>query len=115
MKEKNMSALQKPLRSIRSFVQRRGRISTRQGQALETLWPKYCIDLIDEPINWQELFNRDATRVIEIGFGMGHSLLEMARLNPDQDFIGIEVYLAGIGSLLADLDQHALKNVKIIY
>jgi tRNA (guanine-N7-)-methyltransferase len=37
----------------------------------------------------------------------------MAKANPDQDFIGVEVYRVGVGSLLADLEEHALTNVRV--
>ena len=108
-----MPPLNKPLRPIQSFVRREGRMSSRQQRALDTLWPKYGIDLDGKQINWQQVFGRDATRIVEIGFGMGQSLLEMAKANADQDFIGVEVYRSGVGSLLADLEDQAVTNVRV--
>lgn len=65
-------------------------------------------------INWDLLFGRKATkRIIEIGFGMGQSLLAMAMAAPSQDFIGIEVYRSGVGSLLADLEAQHITNVRV--
>lgn len=113
-RDEEMSSSNNPLRHIQSFVRRQGRISQRQQRALDNLWQKYVLALNSEPINWQQLFGREAPHIIEIGFGMGHSLLEMAKANPEEDFIGIEVYQAGIGSLLADLEDHAISNVRIV-
>ncbi len=45
---------------------------------------------------------------------MGSSLLEMAKAKPEQNFIGIEVHRAGIGSLTADLCDNAITNVRIV-
>ena len=59
------------------------------------------------------VFGRDADTIVEIGFGMGSSLLRMAQENPEINFIGIEVHKAGIGSLAADLHDNAIQNVRI--
>ena len=40
--------------------------------------------------------------MLEIGFGMGKSLVEMALNEPDKDFIGIEVHRPGVGTCLSE-------------
>ncbi len=100
-------------RSIRSFVLRTGRVSNRQQQGLD-LWLKDYV--MPEPVALWDLsagFGRDAGTVVEIGFGMGASLLSMAKMRPDLDYLGIEVHLAGIGSLVADLHDEDVKNVRV--
>jgi tRNA (guanine-N7-)-methyltransferase len=52
--------------------------------------------------------------VLEIGFGMGHTTAEIAAARPDTDFVGIEVYTPGVGSLLRTLDARGLANVRVI-
>jgi tRNA (guanine-N7-)-methyltransferase len=101
------------LRTIRSYVIRGGRLTTSQQQALETCWPKYGLDTDDGVLNNLIAFGRKAPLVMEIGFGMGGSLLEMAIANPDQDFIGVEVHRPGIGRLLHEIDAHQLTNLRI--
>jgi tRNA (guanine-N7-)-methyltransferase len=59
------------------------------------------------------IFNRDAETIVEIGFGMGASLLTMAKMRPDVNFIGIEVHRAGIGSLATALFDEKVANVRI--
>lgn len=93
---------------ILSFVRREGRISTRQQRAIEKVWDHYVIHEFSP-----SLASFDGKLILEIGFGMGKSLFEMAKANPDQRFIGIEVYRSGVGSLLADLEEHNLQNVHI--
>ena len=45
---------------------------------------------------------------------MGDSLLELARQNPDANFIGIDVHRPGVGKLLHGVVEHKLGNIKII-
>jgi tRNA (guanine-N7-)-methyltransferase len=98
---------------IRSFVLRAGRISPRQQQALEQGLAHYELPMQDTPWSISDIFGREADTVVEIGFGMGASLLTMARARPEINFIGIEVHRAGIGSLVADLQEEGLSNVRI--
>lgn len=101
------------LKKIRSFVLRAGRVSPRQQQGLDLWLPEYELPLTEKPYDFLQLFQREADTVVEIGFGMGASLLTMAQNAPEVNYIGIEVHRAGIGSLAADLHDNAIKNVKI--
>lgn len=103
-------------RGIKSYVLRAGRVSNRQQQGLD-LWLKdYELVVNQEPWSLDTVFGRaDATdTVVEIGFGMGGSLLAMAMKNPQTNYIGIEVHRAGIGSLVADAHDHGLTNLKVV-
>lgn len=99
-------------KSIRSFVIRAGRITVGQKNAFDTWWPHYGLSLYKGVINPAEIFGRQAPLVLEIGFGMGDSLLEMARNEPDKNFIGIEVHPPGVGRLINVAGQEALPNLK---
>lgn len=101
-------------RKIKSYVLRAGRVSNRQQQGLE-LWLKdYELRLSNSPWKYTEIFHRTSNVIVEIGFGMGASLLTMAKENPHLDYIGIEVHQAGVGSLVADLHDHQLSNVRVV-
>lgn len=104
----------KPHRPIRSFVRREGRLTQGQQRALDTLWPRFGIDNGDTPLNLDPLFERCAPKVLEIGFGNGASLVEMAAGHPQNDYLGIEVHRPGVGNLLRLLEQRNLHNVRII-
>lgn len=64
-------------------------------------------------IDLDALFGRSAPRTLEIGFGNGEALLELARQNPDRDYFGIEVHKAGIGHCLLGIDAGRLGNVRL--
>jgi len=100
-------------RTIKSFVLRAGRISPRQQQGLTQYLKNYVLESSATPWNMTNIFNRDADTIVEIGFGMGSSLLAMAKMRPDVDFIGIEVHQAGIGSLAVSLFDEGMTNVRI--
>ena len=104
---------QKVLRPIRSFVRREGRLTQAQQRALDTLWPEFGLDEVDSLIDLDLLFNRKAPKVIEIGFGNGSSLAEMAQQQPDHDFLGIEVHRPGVGQLLNLVNDYQLTNVRV--
>lgn len=101
-------------RTIKSYVLRAGRMTTRQQQGWDTHYPQYALTKEQGPWNYAEIFGRTAPTVIEIGFGMGQSLCAMARENPQINYIGIEVHQAGIGALSADIAEQDLKNIRLI-
>jgi tRNA (guanine-N7-)-methyltransferase len=101
-------------RHVRSFVMRRGHLSDAQRDAHASLLPRYGVPDGDGPIDFATLFGRRAPVVLEIGFGMGHTTAEIAAARPDVDFLGIEVYTPGVGSLVRALDVRALRNVRVI-
>lgn len=103
-----------PKRHIVSFARRDGRMKASRKERLKTLWPLYGLNMEGEDyLNWQGVFGRDAPRVLEIGFGDGQSLLEMALNHPEWDFIGIDVYQSGITALLARMDAKQISNLRV--
>ena len=98
---------------IRSFVRREGRMSPGQLRAFTQIWPKYGLNVTDGPLNVSATFNRVAPTIVEIGFGNGQSLLTMAKENPNENYIGIEVHRPGVGSLLIAMQQAAVSNIRI--
>ncbi|MGK2946682.1 MAG: tRNA (guanosine(46)-N7)-methyltransferase TrmB [Candidatus Malihini olakiniferum] len=101
-------------RHIRSFVRRQGRLTNGQQQALENYWPLMGVEYQVQALDFSALFRREAPTVLEIGFGMGASLVTMAEQNPEQNFLGIEVYLPGIGSCLAAAQEAGLSNLSVM-
>jgi tRNA (guanine-N7-)-methyltransferase len=101
-------------RTIRSYVRREGRLTPAQQRAIETLWPKYGIRLDDRPIDFKAVFARNAPITLEIGFGDGVALAQMAEQLSLRDFVGIEVHRPGIGRLLRVIEDKGLSNVRVI-
>lgn len=104
-----------PEHRIKSFVIRAGRMTNAQTKALEQLGPKYLID-VKEPrhLDIDEIFGRKAPLVVEIGFGMGRSFIEMAAKDPERNYLGIEVHPPGVGATLLLIDGMELSNVRLI-
>ncbi|MDB5854090.1 MAG: trmB [Herminiimonas sp.] len=99
---------------IRSFVTRAGRLSTAQARALETLGPQFCIPYAKSNINYSSAFGREAPTVLEIGFGMGETTATIASGMPGTNFLGVEVHTPGVGSLLKQIDEQKLNNLRLI-
>lgn len=109
----------KSMRPIKSFVLRQGRLTKGQQYALENFWPLFGVEhdetiTTPERLNFSELFRNDAPVNLEIGFGNGDSLAQMARANPDENFIGIEVHGPGVGHLLHLINEYQLINVRVM-
>ena len=100
-------------RQIRSFVLRKGKMTTGQRKAVDALMPIYAFDP-SEPIDFKTLFGNDHPVWLDIGFGNGESIIHAAQQNPDVNFLGIEVHLPGVGHLLMAIEQLGLNNVRII-
>ena len=99
-------------RGIKSFVIRAGRLTKGQEGALERQWPVMGLELTDGPMVPSEVFGRDGHVVLEIGYGMGQSLVQMAQAAPEKDFIGVEVHLPGVGSLLNLAELAGVTNLR---
>lgn len=104
----------KPLRSIRSFVRRQGRITPAQQRALSDLWPRYGIETGAAPLDFAAVFGRRAPVILEIGFGNGDALLAEAIAHPENDYLGIEVHRPGVGGLLHRLAVSEISNVRVM-
>lgn len=100
-------------RTIRSYVIRGGRLTSSQENALETQWPNFGLNAESGLLDATQVFGRHAPLVMEIGFGMGDSLLTMASANPERDFIGVEVHKPGVGRLLHEIAEMQLNNLRI--
>ena len=104
----------KYMRKIRSFVKREGRMTPRQQTATDTLWADFGIDYKAELLDFSQVFKNDNPVILEIGFGMGKSLVEMAKNAPEKNFLGIEVHGPGVGACLADLGDEGITNLRLM-
>jgi tRNA (guanine-N7-)-methyltransferase len=105
---------QHPHRPIRSFVRREGRLTPGQQRAFETFWPRWGIDFRPGPLDLPAVFGNKGPVYLEIGFGNGESLAEMARRHPERNYIGVEVHGPGVGHLLLKLDEFGCDNVRVM-
>ncbi|MFD1006982.1 MULTISPECIES: tRNA (guanosine(46)-N7)-methyltransferase TrmB [Oceanisphaera] len=101
-------------RKIRSFVRREGRLTKGQENAMAAQWPLMGIEYKPALLDLDAEFKRSAPRVLEIGFGMGGSLVEMAKVAPQLDYIGIEVHTPGVGACLMGAADAKITNLRVM-
>jgi tRNA (guanine-N7-)-methyltransferase len=101
-------------RPIRSYVLRQGRISNAQRRAYDALFPRFGMDFAPVLLDLDRVFGRHAPRILEIGFGMGETTAQIAQSQPGTDFLALEVHTPGVGSLLKQIEECGLTNVRIL-
>ena len=105
-----------PARRLQVFGRRRGR-TLRPGQkALVTeLLPRLAINLpASGRLDIAALFGTARSSIwLEIGFGGGEHLAQLAGQHPQIGFIGCEVFENGIVKLLAQIERRRLDNIRI--
>ena len=109
-----MTELDRGKPRIRSYVLRAGRVGSGQARALAELGPQFVLPYQPQSLDLNHLFGRTAPKILEIGFGMGEGLAEIASAHPQNDYLGVEVHTPGVGALLKQLGERALTNVRIV-
>ena len=105
--------MEDPRRRIRSFVMRAGRMTEGQQKGWDQGFPRFGLLTEDGALDWDKTFGRGGRRVLEIGFGMGDSLLAMAEAQPEVNFVGIEVHRPGVGRLLSQVLERGVENLRV--
>ena len=93
------------LRLIRTFGRLKGRpLSKNQKLGLALLKQKYNFSLKTEKKIW-----------LEVGFGNGHHLVELAKRNYDKIIVGSEVYENGVATACFSLFQNKIQNARVFH
>lgn len=100
-------------RAVRSFVIRSGRMTDGQRAAFEKHWPVYGLELDQGLLEQARDFGRSSDLIVEIGFGMGDSLLQMCQGDPDANFVGIEVHPPGVGRIISRAALGSVENLRV--
>ena len=100
-------------RPIRSFVKREGKMTKGQINAIEQLWETHGLNLDDKELDFDTFFGRTCPVILEIGFGNGSSLADMAERYTEFNFLGVEVHRPGVGSLLVQVNKRELNNIRV--
>ncbi|MDD5181075.1 MAG: tRNA (guanosine(46)-N7)-methyltransferase TrmB [Gallionellaceae bacterium] len=99
---------------IRSFVLRQGRVSSAQQRYYDTLMPRYGVAYATSQLDLASAFARTSPKILEIGSGMGETTAAIAQANPQNDYLAIEVHTPGVGSLLKQIGEMNLSNIRVI-
>ena len=97
------------LKFLPSFVKRKGRITKKQTHSLSSL-SEFSVKSIQEVEDFSKHFDKC---YLEIGFGNAENIIFQAINNPSYLFIGSEVYMSGIGTLVSSIKENNISNIKI--
>lgn len=113
MTDQKSSAVNPQQRRIKSFVLRTGRMTESQQKAYDQHWQTKGLSIEQGMLNYAEVFANNNPVVLEIGFGMGGSLVEMAANAVDKNFIGIEVHTPGVGRIMHLMTEQGVDNIRV--
>lgn len=107
-----------------SFVRRSGRMSDAQERAWTDLAPGYMVEVARDAaatsilpgsaIDPAAVWGREAPLIVEIGSGQGHAIVHAAASRPDEDFLAIEVFRAGLARTMLDADRAGATNLRLV-
>ena len=111
---KHLSVDDPKTRPIRSYVRREGRMSPAQERFIAEMMPKVGVPYQPAPLDFSEVFGRNAPTILEIGFGMGDSTAKIAECRPADNFLGIEVHGPGVGNLCKLIAERGIDNIRVM-
>ena len=99
-------------REIVTFMRRATPLNTSQRTALED----YKHLILQYPVGdvRQHFPHPERPLTVEIGFGMGRSLVLMAKANPERNYVGIEVHVPGIAQCVFEAGMSELTNLRVL-
>lgn len=99
-------------------------MSEAQDRAFDELAPRYLLDVprgaastsvhTDARMNPADEYARDARLVVEVGSGQGHAIISAAASRPEDDFLAVEVFRAGLARTMLDADMAGVRNLRLI-
>lgn len=98
---------------IKSYVRRAGRMSSAQENYYAEMMPKIGLVYAPQPVDLNVFFGRDNPKILEIGTGMGETTAKIADANRDNDYLGVEVHVPGVGALCKQIAERNLSNLRI--
>ena len=93
---------------------RQGRITRAQERALQEHWRSYGVDYQPQWLDLNQVYDRPAPKILEIGSGGGENILALANLHPENDYLALEVHRPGVGKLIHQAVALRLPNIRVI-
>lgn len=93
----------------RAFAELAGRylLEVPRDVASTSVHPEARLDVASE-------YGRDAALIVEIGSGQGHAIVSAAASRPEDDFLAVEVFRAGLARTMLDADKAELRNLRLV-
>lgn len=86
----------------------------RKRKGVETFLSSYPEIVLQEPVDWKQIFENDNPIQIEVGCGKGNFVTKMALQHPELNFIGIDLQETVISYALDKILLSTLTNVKLL-
>jgi tRNA (guanine-N7-)-methyltransferase len=86
-----------------------------QAERFEVLAPRYSLLSAGPLIDWVTVFGEAGPVVLDVGFGYGSALIELALARPRERVVGVEVHTPGVAWVLEAIEQHGLTNVRVVH
>ncbi|MET0662405.1 MAG: tRNA (guanosine(46)-N7)-methyltransferase TrmB [Ilumatobacteraceae bacterium] len=100
--------------SVTFKARRRGLSPARQARFTEWLG-RWGLDETGPVIDWSAEFGMPSLVVLDIGFGHGESISQMARTDAATTIVGLEIHTPGVATLLQEIETHSLTNVRVVH
>lgn len=111
-------------REVVSFVRRSARLSPQQRLAWDRYADRWVLDVprgrtetsiaADYRLDVAAAYGRAAPLIVEVGSGMGGSLVPMAAARPEANVLAFEVYQPAVAATLAKLARAGVPNVRLV-
>jgi len=98
---------------IKSYVRRAGRMSLAQERHYAEMMPKIGVVYQPDAIDLVAVYGRTNPKILEIGCGMGETTANIADACRDNDYLGVEVHVPGVGALCKQVAERGLTNLRI--
>jgi tRNA (guanine-N7-)-methyltransferase len=66
------------------------------------------------PLSFDQVFDTPDGIVLDIGFGGGEALVELAELRPSEQVVGVDVHTPGVAAVLEAIEARGLRNVRVV-
>lgn len=99
----------------RSFRPRRRSLSPYRAAIFERTAPQWRVDPDGPLLDLDEVFGVDGAQVVlDIGFGGGEGLIEMAAQRPHECLLGVEVHTPGVAKVVEAVEANGWRHVRVV-
>jgi tRNA (guanine-N7-)-methyltransferase len=99
---------------VRTFKPRRRSLSPARAAAYADAYERWGLSVVGPALVLPEVFVSAGRFVLDIGFGAGEALLDLARSRPQECVIGVEVHTTGLAAVLEAIVAESLTNVRVV-
>ena len=98
----------------RSFQPRRRALPPLRAQRYERLMAEWSLSVEGDPLRFDQLFPQVDAIVLDIGFGGGEGLIDLAKSRPHEAIIGLDVHTPGVALVVEAIEDNGWQHVRVI-